>query len=238
MYATQGSGSSLQVELSAFGNDIWNNATNCAFYGSKITSADFVVTCQVAVQSATNSWAKAGFYFTPTLDTGAPFIDLVTTPAHGVNVQYRLVSGASCPGTNGPTIDAVASSPIYLKMQKQGNTLTVADSPDGNTWNNTTVLNLVPIVQQSASSGSSSSSSSGSGAAAASAANVNSSGNAWVTGVNAATTAPLFTPPFYVGLCACAHDATLRGMDGFANITGLTNPSYASIYNKQFTSQW
>jgi hypothetical protein len=247
MYATQGSGSGLKLELSAFGNDMWNNDSNFAFYGNQTSAADFTVTCQVAVQSATNSWAKAGIVWMQTLSTGAAFVDLVTTPQHGVNVQYRLVKDQACPGSNGPTIDAVASSPIYLKMQKSGNQLICADSTDGSTWANVTKLTLVPIVQQSAASTSSSSSSSSasgsktsasSASKAAPAGNVNSVGNAWVTGVNAATTAPLLTPPYYIGIAACAHDATLRGLDGFQNITGLTNPTYTSIFNKAATTEW
>lgn len=241
MYATQGSGSSMKLEMSAFGNDMWNNASNFGFYGNQTSAADFTVTCQVAVQSATNSWAKAGIVWMQTLDTGAVFVDLVTTPQHGVNVQYRLVKDQSCPGTNGPQIDAVASSPIYLKMQKSGNQLICSDSTDGTTWNNVTTLALVPIVVQSASSSSSSSSSKSSGSSASSAApagNVVTAGNAWVSSVNAAKTAPLLTPPYYIGLAACAHDPTLRGLDGFQDISGLTNPTYTSIFNAKATTQW
>jgi hypothetical protein len=214
MYATQGSGPTMQLEMAAFGNDIWNNADNCCFYGNQ-ASGDGTWSVQVAIQSATSTWAKAGLMLRQSLDPSDVMIDLVTTPQEGVNCQYRLVKGMDCPSPNGPEIDAVSSTPVYLQMVKKGNTLTVSDSADGTTWNNVTTLTFLAPTGK----------------------NVTPAG-AWAKGINAATTVPLLSDPYYVGICACAHIATLRGMDGFTNIVGLKNPTYTSIFNPATPTDW
>lgn len=225
MYVTQNGA----LEMASFGNDMWGTGDNFAYYNEKV-SGDGEWSVEVAIQANTNEWAKAGIMLRQSLDPTDAFIDLVTSPQHGVFVNYRGVKGKAAPNSNGPTIDAVAATPIFLKLSKKGTQVTVSDSPDGQTWNNTTVLNMIafdPSTGQVPKPAAASTSASGSASAAAPAA-----------AAIPTNPIPLLTDPFYVGLCACSHDPKLRGRVGFDQITGFKNPTYTSVYQTSLKNNW
>jgi hypothetical protein len=130
MYATNGG----RVELVTFGSDIWNSYDNCGFYYAE-AEGDGVWTCRVGLLSFTKEWAKAGLMIRASTDSGSTNVDLCLTPVNGVIFQYRPTAHA--PQQNGAgIIDPLASAPVYLKLQKQGNVYTAWDSLDGTNWVN------------------------------------------------------------------------------------------------------
>ena len=222
MYVTQNG----KLEMASFGNDMWNTADNAAFYGEQV-SGDGTWTVEVAFQANTNEWAKAGLMLRQSLDPTDVSIIFVTTPQHGVVVDMRGVKGKASVG--GPTVDAVAATPIFLKMQKKGTQVTLWDSTDGQQWNNQTVLDMIdfdPNTGKAPTPPKASGSASGSASAAAPAVAI------------PKNPIPVLKDPFYVGLCACSHDPKLRGLVGFDQITGFKSPTYTSLYEKDKTKNW
>ncbi len=219
MYVTQNG----SLEMASFGNDIWNSADNCAFYGEQ-TSGDGTWSVEVAIQANTNEWAKAGIMLRQSLDPTDAMLIYAVSPQHGVFVDWRGVKAK--PAQGGPTNDAVAAAPIYLKLQKKGNIITIWDSTDGQTWQNQAVMTGVAMDPNTGKPPVASSSTSGSSASAAAAA------------AAPANPIPIFKDPYYVGLACCSHDAKLRGRVGFDQITGFKSPKYTSIFQSTAKNNW
>lgn len=139
MYATQGG----RVELVTFGADIWLRHDVCGYYYAP-ASGDGEWSCRVAVQSDTKSWAKAGLMLRASTQPSSSMLDLVVTPANGLNLNYRQKAGQFAKGF--PAVDPMALVPVYLRLRKQGHTYTCWDSPDGVHWHNAVSHTLSPDV--------------------------------------------------------------------------------------------
>lgn len=207
MYATKGTGNSMLLEMVTFGNDMWNNKDNFSFYAQK-ASGPGEWSVQVAFLSQTDSWSKAGIMIRQTLDAGSTDYYFVTTVGNGSSLQYRPVADYGAAG--GPTVNPLDATPIYLKMQyTPGKQIVMWDSPDGKTWGN---QNTVPLA----------------------AGTVNTTTHQFTLAKNAPKNAipDMITGSYYVGVCACSHNATLQGYAGFTNWSGFdtTKMSYTAVH--------
>ncbi len=138
MYATSGT----RIEMVAFGRDIWNKHDDCGFYYTTATG-DGVWTAKVATQAATNAWAKSGIMLRNGTDPGSQMVTNVVTPGNGANIQWRPVKDNPCQGKG---LDATASPPVWLRLQKKGDAFTFSDSTDGKTWQHATTMTLKGVI--------------------------------------------------------------------------------------------
>jgi regulation of enolase protein 1 (concanavalin A-like superfamily) len=77
-----------------------------------------------------NAWAKAGLMIREDLTPGSKNMLVAITPGNGVTSQYRSATNGSTSwvGGNGEKV------PYYLKIVKNGNSITTYKSANGNTW--------------------------------------------------------------------------------------------------------
>jgi WD40 repeat protein len=113
-----------RINLSGSGWDIWGTLDGCHFLGQPITG-DFQVTVKALTRPrATDEWAKAGLMVRESLDGGARHASLFTTPAYGINFQYRLTENTraeesrdTVPGT------LTLKPPFLLRLTRRGDTV-------------------------------------------------------------------------------------------------------------------
>jgi ABC-type transport system involved in multi-copper enzyme maturation permease subunit len=74
-------------------------------------------------------WAKAGILLTSSAKQGSPYAAVMATGGHGVNWQYNYTHDQS--GLPGAVTN---SSPRWLRLTRNGNTLVGYDSTNGTTW--------------------------------------------------------------------------------------------------------
>lgn len=139
MYATKGG----RIELVTFGADIWLRHDVCGYYYAP-ASGDGEWSCRVAVLSDTKSWAKAGLMLRASTHPSSTMLDLVVTPANGLNINYRQKTAQFAKGF--PSVDPMALAPVYLRLRKRGHTYTAWDSPDGVHWHHAATHTLSPDI--------------------------------------------------------------------------------------------
>ncbi len=96
--------------VSGAGTDIWNADDQFQFV-SQPDSGNGTLIAQVASQTNTNAWAKAGVMIRASSAANSPFVDVVQTPGNGVDLQWRDTSG-NLNWTAGPTI----ADPAWVKL--------------------------------------------------------------------------------------------------------------------------
>jgi hypothetical protein len=111
------------------GSDIFGTADQFN-YAYQSASGDFTVIAHVDTQTDTDEWAKSGVMVRSTAADNAAFAAVFATPKHGVAMIVRTVDG-------GGTTDlgqAQQNVPVWVKLQRSGNTFTGYASPDGVNW--------------------------------------------------------------------------------------------------------
>jgi regulation of enolase protein 1 (concanavalin A-like superfamily) len=88
-----------------------------------------IVTRVAGVQSA-DFFAQGGLIFRGNSTTGAVQVALLTTPSNGLSFQWRTAAGAGC---NSYGLGGVVT-PVWLKLQRTGNTFWSYYSLDGTNW--------------------------------------------------------------------------------------------------------
>ena len=75
------------------------------------------------------AWAKAGILVTPSTEQGSAYAAVMATGSHGVRWQYDYTHDAGgVPGS------VTATSPRWLRLTRNGDTLTSYDSTNGTSW--------------------------------------------------------------------------------------------------------
>ncbi len=111
-------------------------------------SGSFTVSARVASQSNTHAWAKAGIMARQNTDAGSAYAAALMTPttANGVHFQSRATASGSTTdaGTTG------VAPPYWVRVSRNGNTLSGWRSPDGQTWTqvgtNQTITMTDPVL--------------------------------------------------------------------------------------------
>lgn len=113
----------------ANGNDIWNNTDNFHFVYQPF-NGDGAIIAQVTSLSATHEWAKAGVMLRENLTGGSKNAMMAMTSSNGAIFQRRTAAN----GTSVSNSQGGVFAPYWVKLTRNGNTLTGFSSFDGNTW--------------------------------------------------------------------------------------------------------
>jgi len=115
------------------GGDIWGN-TDAFHYAYVPLSGDGEIIARVRSNgSGSNTWAKGGVMIRETLDPDSKHIMMVVTGGEGGGkaLQCRSTTGGSSFTSHG---EVTVSPPLWLKLQRRGNTFTGYYSYNGVNW--------------------------------------------------------------------------------------------------------
>jgi regulation of enolase protein 1 (concanavalin A-like superfamily) len=99
-------------------------------YAYQSATGDFTVIARVDTQTNTDVWAKSGVMIRSTTADNAAFAGVFATPGHGVAMIVRTADG----GGTADLGQAQQKVPVWVKLQRSGNTFTGYASPDGVNW--------------------------------------------------------------------------------------------------------
>ncbi|WDE01223.1 LamG-like jellyroll fold domain-containing protein [Thalassomonas actiniarum] len=123
----------LTIQLQGSGNDIWNEADNFYYLYREVTGDTTIITKVHSVEY-THYWAKGAVMFRETLEPGSVNVALDYAAAGKVALQWRPVADErSFYFSRNAGI-----TPVWLKLQRQGDRFTGYYSLDGSTWQLTT----------------------------------------------------------------------------------------------------
>jgi len=117
--------------MTGAGSDIWNEADEFR-YAYKQLSGDGSIVAQVLSVENTDPWAKAGVMIRKTLDAGSVNAMAYITPDGRAGWQYRVGDGGSSSSTRSDP--GAITAPHWVKLTRQGNTITAQHSSDGVNW--------------------------------------------------------------------------------------------------------
>ncbi|TVR50431.1 MAG: hypothetical protein EA425_09905, partial [Puniceicoccaceae bacterium] len=115
--------------VSGSGADIWGTADGFRFVWLEL-SGNVSVRARVMSQQNTHVWAKAGVMIRNSLTANSAHAMTVITPSHGVAFQRRTAAGNSSLHTSGGS----GSTPIWVRIDRVGNSFTSYRSADGVNW--------------------------------------------------------------------------------------------------------
>lgn len=107
------------------GDDIWGTADDFQFANQPLTGNGQII-AQVTGQDNTDPWAKSGIMIKSSDTSGSPYAALMVTPGNGIHFQSNFnsdVYGGSYAFPN-----------TWLKLVRNGSTITAFTSVDGNNW--------------------------------------------------------------------------------------------------------
>jgi hypothetical protein len=95
-------------------------------------TGDGTIVARVAAVSSGDAWGKAGVMLRSSLDPSSSHAFLFVTPAgaNGVAFQRRSTNDADTTHTSGAWVGA----PVWLKLTRQGDTITAWSAVDGQPW--------------------------------------------------------------------------------------------------------
>jgi hypothetical protein len=111
------------------GSDIWGVADSF-HYAYQLLPGDGQIIARVNGEQDTSPYAKAGVMMRNSLDEGAANVVLDVRPNGGIEFMARSAKGAATSFLSGGT----QPFPAWLKLVRNGPTVTGFVSPDGSTW--------------------------------------------------------------------------------------------------------
>jgi len=131
------------LTITASGVDIWNASDSFRLAGTTATG-DYSLTAKLIEKPSkgagnTEAWVKAGVMIRESLDPAARAVMVAGTSGNGVAFQYRQTyntAGASDVSQQG-TKDSATTYPQWLRLSRQGDSITGFQSSDGTTWTQT-----------------------------------------------------------------------------------------------------
>jgi hypothetical protein len=97
-------------------------AFDAFYFVHRTLTGDGAITARVAALDGAEPWAKAGLIVKRSTEEGSAYASVLTTGGHGVRMQYDF------------TEDVAAPAGHWLRLSREGNTVTGAVSPDGRRW--------------------------------------------------------------------------------------------------------
>jgi regulation of enolase protein 1 (concanavalin A-like superfamily) len=127
--------------MSGVGSDIYE-LTDEFRYAYKQLTGNGSMTVRIDRIQNTNEWAKAGVMIRSSLESGAMQAHMIAAPTGRVEWMPRVTAGTDATGT----ATDVNSTPLpyWVRVTRQGDTITGEYSADGQTW--TTVEGTTPEV--------------------------------------------------------------------------------------------
>jgi regulation of enolase protein 1 (concanavalin A-like superfamily) len=129
--------------LEGAGADIWGTADAFQFAYRSMTG-DGAIVARVISLSPTDPWTKAGVMIRAALTAASRHAMMVVSPGKGLAFQRRVVDGGESTHTSGGS----GAAPVWVKLERQGSSITASVSSDGAAWTvvGTDVIDLPETV--------------------------------------------------------------------------------------------
>jgi len=126
------------------GADIWGTA-DALHYAYQSLTGDGQMIARVATISNVAAWTKAGVMIRSSTSSSAAMAIMLVSKSKGTAFQYRTSNGAAAASVAGPG----STAPYYVKIVREGNTVTGFTSSNGTTWTEvgSATLSLSSTVQ-------------------------------------------------------------------------------------------
>lgn len=137
--ATPGSSSEAGgiVSVSGSGADIWDNADEF-HYRYQSWTGDGQIIARLTSLANTHGWAKAGVMFRESLAATSRHALMCVSAANGTALQRRTTTGGASSSTSGFS----NGLPRWVRLVRQGGTLTGYESADGTNWTQVDTVNM------------------------------------------------------------------------------------------------
>ena len=119
-----------EMVVQGAGDDIWGTSDSFHFT-YRLATGDAVITARVRSVEAIDDWTKAGLMFRASEEPGARHAFVLMTPENGSDMQARTMSDGD---TLEPGYDPSPRPPYWLRLEREGDTLTGYQSADGSSW--------------------------------------------------------------------------------------------------------
>ncbi|MBN2129559.1 MAG: DUF1349 domain-containing protein [Sedimentisphaerales bacterium] len=121
--------------MTAQGVDIWGTSDQF-HYAYRQLAGNGSIQARVLGVTNTNSWAKAGVMIRESLAANSKFAMAIVSPGEGVHFQTRRSTGASATSDTDVATSAEwnATAPLWLKIERNGNTFRAYRSTNGSSW--------------------------------------------------------------------------------------------------------
>ena len=119
------------ITMGAAGADIWDMSDEFTF-ACKPLNGNGSITVRVDSLENTNVWAKAGVMIRDSLNADAKNAMAYVTPTGRVGWQYRQLTAGGSSSTRSD--EGVITLPYWLRLTREGDTITAEHSADGTTW--------------------------------------------------------------------------------------------------------
>ncbi len=117
------------ITVKAGGVDIWESADEGHFLYRRM-AGDLIAKVRVDSLDRTDEWAKAGLMLREGVEQGARNVFLAVTPGNGTTLQRRKTADEETECEHEPD----QAAPVWLKVERDGDTLTGFVSEDGRMW--------------------------------------------------------------------------------------------------------
>jgi len=119
------------ITMGAAGIDIWDMSDEFTF-AYKALNGNGSITVRVDSLQNTNDWAKAGVMIRDSLNADAKNAMAYVTPNGRVGWQYRQLTAGG--GTSTRSDPGTITLPYWVRLTREGDTITAEHSADGTTW--------------------------------------------------------------------------------------------------------
>ena len=119
------------ITMSAAGEDIWDMSDEFTF-AYKPLNGNGSITVRMDSLKNTDDWAKVGVMIRDSLNPDAKNAMAYVTPNGRVGWQYRLLTAGTSSSTRSDP--GVITLPHWLRLTREGDTITAEHSADGVTW--------------------------------------------------------------------------------------------------------
>jgi len=127
--AGDGSESSGTFTVRGAGADVWGDADEF-HYVYRPLDGDGEIVARVATIENVDAWTKVGVMLRETLDAGSRHAFMLVSPDKGIAFQRRTMTN----GTSNSTPGSSGTAPCFVKLAREGSSVTASISPDGSTW--------------------------------------------------------------------------------------------------------
>jgi hypothetical protein len=120
-------------EVTGAGADIWGNSDQFTFAYKELAGDGEIVAQVVSNGTGSNNWAKGGVMIRETLDANSRHMIMAMTGGEGggITFQGRPVTGQRSNSFHG---DITAAPPHWVKLTREGDTITAYHSANGTDW--------------------------------------------------------------------------------------------------------
>jgi regulation of enolase protein 1 (concanavalin A-like superfamily) len=132
------------ITMRSGGHDIWDDGDDFTFLHQKVSGNFRITVAMLRLPSATSSWSKAGPMVRESVERGSRQVLFAALGLEGAVVSWRTEKDGGSASTDSvgdgraldwnTARDAVAKGPLYLRLTRQGDTITPEYSLDGTTF--------------------------------------------------------------------------------------------------------